>query len=224
MRSSQKRRRLRQQHPVRQQRRRRAGSGRRRPSCIPTSASRHAHELSKGHGGRERCRPVSPRWRRLTLLFAMPAAAVDGEILINQAKVIAGGITPGDPRASRRRSAGRPLQAHRQSHRAGGQERHRGHADDVTLDLNGFTISSSPPGEAPYGVGRDDVRRLRIDQRDDHRIPRLRHLQSRGARGASRTCGSSQMGSASPSRREGRVRNSTVANGHTASAFLRRRA
>ena len=89
--------------------------------------------------------------------LATPAAAVDGEILIDQAKVNAGGITPGDApgfpatltRPGRYKLTGNltvPLDKN-------GIEVTQ---HDVTIDLNGFTISSSnpPPGfpPAPNGV------------------------------------------------------------------------
>jgi hypothetical protein len=87
------------------------------------------------------------------MLFATPAVAVDGEILIDQAKVNAGGITPGD-------APGFPATLS-----TPGRYKLVGNlkvpsdnsgivvtADDVTIDLSGFTISSNPPGEAAIGV------------------------------------------------------------------------
>jgi parallel beta-helix repeat protein len=86
-------------------------------------------------------------------LAVFPAGAVDGEILINQAKVNAGGVTPGD-------SAGFPATLSRP-----GRYKLTGNlavpanlngievtANDVTIDLNGFTIRSNPPGQAVSGV------------------------------------------------------------------------
>jgi Right handed beta helix region len=86
-------------------------------------------------------------------LAAMPAAAIDGEVLINQAKVNAGGITPGD-------SAGFPATLSRPGRyklssnltvpaQMNGIEVT---ANDVTIDLNGFTIRSAQPGQAASGV------------------------------------------------------------------------
>jgi hypothetical protein len=79
--------------------------------------------------------------------LAAPAAAVDGEVLINQAEVNAGGIGPGD-------GAGFPATLSRS-----GRYKLTGNlkvpagkngivvtAHDVTIDLNGFTITSAPPG------------------------------------------------------------------------------
>jgi hypothetical protein len=87
------------------------------------------------------------------VLFAVPSLAVDGEILINQAKVNAGGITPGD-------DAGFPATLSRS-----GRYKLSGNlvvpagtngievtAQDVTIDLNGFTIRSNPAGQALNGV------------------------------------------------------------------------
>jgi hypothetical protein len=98
-------------------------------------------------------------------LAAFPAAAVDGEILINEAKVNAGGITPGD-------TAGFPVTISRP-----GRYKLSGNlavpagisgievtANDVTIDLNGFTVrSTTPPGASNGGVVTpDDVAGLRV--------------------------------------------------------------
>jgi len=82
-------------------------------------------------------------------LFAGPARAVDGEVLINQAKVNAGGITPGD-------TAGFPATLSRP-----GRYKLSGNlvapsdvngieitANDVSVDLNGFTITNAAPGSS----------------------------------------------------------------------------
>jgi hypothetical protein len=87
------------------------------------------------------------------LLFAAPAAAVDGEILIDQAKVNAGGITPDD-------TPGFPATLSKSGrYKLSGNLRVSTPtsailvtADDVTIDLNGFTIFSNPPGAAGTGV------------------------------------------------------------------------
>jgi hypothetical protein len=92
-----------------------------------------------------------------------PALAVDGEILIDQAKVNAGGITPGD-------APGFPATLSRP-----GRYKLTGNlavpADlagivvtqhNVTIDLNGFTISSNPPGEAVRGVSAVNMSGLRV--------------------------------------------------------------
>ena len=96
-------------------------------------------------------------------LCAGPAAAADGEVLINQSTVLAGGITPGD-------EAGFPAMINRP-----GRYKLRGNlsvpaglvgiqvmASDVTIDLNGFTIRSAVPGEASGGVFVRDADRVRI--------------------------------------------------------------
>jgi len=99
----------------------------------------------------------------LSLPLAAPALAVDGEILINQATVNAGGITPGD-------GAGFPATLSRPgryklsgnltvpANQTGIDVR----ANDATLDLHGFTISSDTPGEAAYGVSAQSTIRLRV--------------------------------------------------------------
>jgi Right handed beta helix region len=86
-------------------------------------------------------------------LVAMPANAVDGEILISQAKVNAGGLTPGDT-AGFPATLSRPGRYKLSSNLvvpalANGIEVT---ANDVTIDLNGFTIRSNPPGQAASGV------------------------------------------------------------------------
>jgi hypothetical protein len=86
-------------------------------------------------------------------LLAAPAAAVDGEILINQARVNAGGITPGDT-AGFPATLSRPGRYKLSSNLAVpvGVDGIVVKAHDVTIDLNGFTISSFPPGQARVGV------------------------------------------------------------------------
>jgi hypothetical protein len=96
-----------------------------------------------------------------SVLLAAPAAAVDGEILVNQAKVNAGGITPGD-------TAGFPATLSRPGHyKLSGNltvpASTRGievTANDVTIDLNGFTIRSSSPGA--YGIYAESIERLTV--------------------------------------------------------------
>ena len=82
-----------------------------------------------------------------------PALAADGEILINQARVNAGGITPGD-------TAGFPATLSKPGrYKLTGNLRVPAQmnaievtASDVTIDLNGFTISSATPGQAASGI------------------------------------------------------------------------
>jgi hypothetical protein len=101
-----------------------------------------------------------------TVLLAAPAAAIDGEILIDQTRVNAGGITPGD-------AAGFPATLSRP-----GRYKLTGNlavpADvngievtqhNVTIDLNGFTISSNPHETAVFGIFANfppDLNGLRI--------------------------------------------------------------
>jgi Right handed beta helix region len=96
-------------------------------------------------------------------LAVYPAGAVDGEILIDQAAVNAGGITPGD-------GAGFPAFINRSGrYKLSGnlrvpadQDGIQVFANDVTIDLNGFTISSDRLGEARGGVYVTDGDRVRI--------------------------------------------------------------
>src|SRR5262245_22491973 len=87
------------------------------------------------------------------VLIAAPATAVDGEILIDQARVNAGGITPGD-------AAGFPATLSRSGrYKLSGNLRVPAGmtgigvtANDVTIDLNGFTISSDLFERALTGI------------------------------------------------------------------------
>jgi hypothetical protein len=87
------------------------------------------------------------------LFAALPAAAVDGEILISQSRAASGGITPGD-------TAGFPVTISRSgSYKLSSNlsvtdatNAIEVTAADVTIDLNGFTIRSSPPGAASSGI------------------------------------------------------------------------
>jgi hypothetical protein len=97
------------------------------------------------------------------VLFALPAAAVDGEILIDQAKVNAGGITPGD-------DPGFPATLNKPGrYKLSGNLRVPAGkdgllvvADDVTIDFNGFTISGNPPNQALTAVDARGVNRPRV--------------------------------------------------------------
>jgi hypothetical protein len=81
------------------------------------------------------------------VLLAVPAAAIDGEILIDQTKVNAGGITPGDApgfpatlgRSGRYKLAGNLAVP-------AGQDGIKVAADNVAIDLNGFMISGAQAG------------------------------------------------------------------------------
>jgi hypothetical protein len=115
------------------------------------------------HRARDTHQTVQPMIRRTRAMAAALAAcallatvagqAADGEILIDQARVNAGGITPGDApgfpatlsRPGRYKLAGN-LRV------PAGQDGIKVTRDNVTIDLNGFTISSNPPGEAFNGV------------------------------------------------------------------------
>jgi parallel beta-helix repeat protein len=89
----------------------------------------------------------------ITSAAAGPAAAVDGEVLITRAKVNAGDITPGD-------AAGFPATLSRPGrYKLGGNLTVPAlmngieiTASDVTIDLNGFTISSATAGQAASGI------------------------------------------------------------------------
>jgi len=87
------------------------------------------------------------------LLLATPALAVDGEILIDQAKVNAGGITPGDAPgfpATLRRPGRYKLAGNLRV--PAGQIGIEVTQHGVSIDFNGFTMSSNPPGQAASGI------------------------------------------------------------------------
>jgi hypothetical protein len=97
------------------------------------------------------------------VLDAFPAAAVDGEILIDQAKVNSGGVTPGD-------TAGFPATLSRP-----GRYKLSGNlavppninginitANDVSIDLNGFTILSATAGSGIGISAPTESNRIRI--------------------------------------------------------------
>jgi hypothetical protein len=97
-------------------------------------------------------------------LFAEPAAAVDREILVDQAKVNAGGIAPGDAPgfpATLSQSGRYTLVGNLRV--PAGQDGFVVVQHDVTLDLNGYTIRGNAQ-EAPAisGVGAEDVDGLRV--------------------------------------------------------------
>jgi hypothetical protein len=97
------------------------------------------------------------------VVLATPAFAIDGEILINQSKVAAG-ISTSDAAGfpATLGQSGRYKLTGNLSVPAGvnGIEITVG---DVTLDLNGFTISSNPPGDAYRGVfAPGDANQVRI--------------------------------------------------------------
>lgn len=99
----------------------------------------------------------------LCLALVTPAAAVDGEILIDQAQVKEGGITRGDApgfpatlnRPGRYKLSGNLLVP-------AGVNAIEVVAADVTIDLNGFTIASDPPGAAGSGVVASSGGLLRV--------------------------------------------------------------
>src|SRR5688572_18671652 len=87
------------------------------------------------------------------VLLPFSAPAADGEVLIDQAAVNAGGITPAD-------SPGFPVTISRR-----GKYKLSGNlavptgvdglqvtSEDVTIDFNGFTMRSVPPGEARIAI------------------------------------------------------------------------
>ena len=87
------------------------------------------------------------------VLLPIPAGAADGEVLINQAAVNAGGITPGD-------GPGFPVTiSQRGKYKLSGILAVPTGVDgidvtveDVTIDFNGFTIRSAPAGAAKIGI------------------------------------------------------------------------
>jgi len=86
-------------------------------------------------------------------VLGAPALAVDGEILINQAKVNAGGITPGD-------AAGFPATLSKPGryklasnlNAPDGTTAIEVTANNVTIDLNGFTIRSTTGSSSGHGI------------------------------------------------------------------------
>jgi hypothetical protein len=86
-------------------------------------------------------------------LFAIPAAAVDGEILVDQAAVKAGGVTPGDD-AGFPATLSKPGRYKLTSNLTvpAGATGILVTTENVTIDLNGFTIASSQAGQGGSGV------------------------------------------------------------------------
>lgn len=97
------------------------------------------------------------------VLLAVPAAAMDGEILIDQAKVNAGGITPGD-------APGFPATLGRSGHYKltgnlvvpGGKNGIEVTQRDVAIDLNGFTIRSKSPNVIDNAIQALNVSGLKV--------------------------------------------------------------
>jgi len=97
-------------------------------------------------------------------LLSVPAAAVDGEILIDQAKVNAGGITPGDAPGFPA-TLSRPGRYKLTGNLAvpAGSNGIEVTQHNVTIDLNGFTIGSAkPPSQSHAGVQAPNVSGLRV--------------------------------------------------------------
>ncbi len=148
-------------------------------------------------------------------LLACPAAAVDGEILIDQATVNAGGITPGDAagfpatlsRPGRYKLAGNLRVPAEQS----GIE---ATANDVTVNLNGFTISSEVSGQALSGVIGRGVGGLRVV---NGTITGFKNwgVYNSLARSVVEDMRILSGGNGVFLPADGVVRNSTIANGHT---------
>ena len=96
-----------------------------------------------------------------TALIATPAAAIDGEILINQAKAIQGGITPGDvpgfpitlTRPGTYKFASNitpPPSTIFDTRRTATASLIEVKEPDVTIDLNGFRLHGQ--GRVEYGI------------------------------------------------------------------------
>ena len=89
------------------------------------------------------------------VLLAVPAAAMDGEILINQTKVNAGGSTPGDAPgfpATLSRPGRYKLTGNLAVPPADGIQVKQ---HDITIDLNGFMIFSAPAKQAIRGINNE---------------------------------------------------------------------
>jgi hypothetical protein len=97
------------------------------------------------------------------LLCAGPAPAADGEVLISQARIIAGGITPGDT-AGFPATLSQPGRYKLSSNLRvpAGQSGITVSANDVTLDLNGFTIFSESSTPSGYGIYAHGAQHLRV--------------------------------------------------------------
>jgi hypothetical protein len=97
-------------------------------------------------------------------LFVEPTAAVDREILIDQAKVNAGGITPGDAPgfpATLGQSGRYKLVGNLRV--PAGQDGFVVTEHDVTIDLNGYTIRGNAQDvSAISAIGAEDVNGLRV--------------------------------------------------------------
>src|SRR5436190_11956473 len=97
------------------------------------------------------------------VLASGPTAAVDGEILLNQAAVNTGGISPGDapgfPATLSRR--GRYKLAGNLSASAG-QNGIEVTQADIAIDLNGFTLSSNSPSQPAFGISARNITGLRV--------------------------------------------------------------
>lgn len=147
------------------------------------------------------------------LLPALPAGAVDGEILITQAKINAGGIAPGD-------AAGFPATLSRP-----GRYKLTGNlrvpagvfgfevtASDVTIDLNGFTMSSSPPGQATTGVFSESSNGLRVVNGTISGFGSNGIHQLSGARGVVENMRILSNGGSGLNMQLAHIRNNTIAN------------
>jgi hypothetical protein len=113
---------------------------------------------------RTRLKTIMPIVAASALLFAVPAAGVDGEILINQAKANAGGVTPGD-------ASGFPVTLSRPGRYKlsgnlgvpAGEVGIEVTARDVTINFNGFTMSSTVSSSQPaVGISARDIAGLRV--------------------------------------------------------------
>jgi len=101
-------------------------------------------------------------------LIPLTASAVDGVVLIDQNKALAGNVTPGD-------APGFPVTITRAgSYRLSGNLTLPASADGiviatsgVTLDLNGFSITGAG-GSAARGITDDNVAHARISVRNGH--------------------------------------------------------
>ncbi|MPZ55045.1 MAG: phytase [Rhizobiales bacterium] len=200
----------------------------RRPGTVPDSAfcdgpgsAVQRCTLHRARDTHSKERPMTTRSKTIaafvaasTVLLAVPAAAMDGEILIDQAKVNAGAITQGD-------APGFPATLSRPGRYKltgnlkvpAGKNGIEVAQHDVTIDLNGFTISSNPPGEAPTAVDAQDVSGLRVT---NGTITGFFYAIVTGELGVIEDMRIVSSGHGVALEKGSRIRNSTIANGSAA--------
>jgi hypothetical protein len=161
-----------------------------------------------------RTKAIAATMTACAALFALPVAAVDGEILIDQKHVNAGGITPGDDPGFPA-TLSKPGRYKLTGNLAvpAGKNGIQVTQNDVAIDLNGFTISGNPPGQAYEGVDASEVSRLRVL---NGTITGFRDRAIDNFNGTSLVVENMRLisnGTGVWLGRESRIRNSTIANG-----------